>query len=237
MSPHKKNGKTLTGPGPAGASLTLEAALPAAVIFDLDGTLLDTEPLYTRATDRLLEPHGCRVTPELKRQMIGRDAKVSAGILIDAFGLPFGIDEYLGLREKELQQLFPAADEIPGAGAFLEHLAAKGIPLGIATSSHAHLTRLKLADRPWRKLIQAVVSGDDPRLGKSKPAPDIFLLSAADLGASPEQCLAFEDSPNGIKAALAAGMRVIGVQSPYMSEDDFKAAEGSIRSFLELIPA
>lgn len=217
--------------------MTQQATEPAAVIFDLDGTLLDTEPLYTLATDRLLAPHGHRITPQLKRRMIGRSAGDSARILIEAFSLPFGVDEYLAAREEELRALFPKAEEVSGARRYVEYLAARGLPMGIATSSYSSLTRLKLAERPWRKLVSVVVNGDDPRLARAKPAPDIFLLCAAELGVAPEKCLAFEDSPSGVAAASAAGMSVIAVHSPWVRAEDIRAAKRTIRGFEELLPA
>ena len=214
-----------------------EPTNPAAVIFDLDGTLLNTEPLYTQATDLLLAPHGYSVTPALKRQLVGRAARVSAGILIDTLNLPFSVDHYLEVREAELRRLFTRVEEIPGASDYVAYLATRGIPMGIATSSSSDLVGLKLADKPWRELISVVVCGDDPRLQNPKPAPDIFLLCCADLGAAPEQCIAFEDSPSGLAAAQAAGMYVIAVENPYLHPEDTVGTGGSIRSFRELLPA
>lgn len=207
---------------------------PAALIFDMDGTLLDTEPLYTEATQKVLDPYGATYTLELKRRCIGGDSHNSAQIVIDAFELPVTSDVFLKEREVHLMALFPGAPEMPGTGAFIEALAAKGIALGLATSSHRHLVDVKFNHRPWAKHFSVLVCGDDAELNRGKPAPDIFQLCAARLGVSPSDCIAFEDSPNGVTAAIAAGMQVVAINSPYVEPGALSDAVCSIDHYDEL---
>ncbi|XOV90409.1 MAG: HAD family hydrolase [Pseudomonadota bacterium] len=206
---------------------------PAAIVFDMDGTLLDTEPLYTKASQAVLDEYGETYTPELKRQCMGGDSHTSAQIVIDAFGLPLTSDEYLARREVHLIELFRACPEIAGAGTFVTQLHAAGITFGLATSSHQHLCELKLARKPWGNLFKATVCGDHPALRRGKPAPDIFLLCAEALGVPPDGCIAFEDSRNGILAARAAGMDVIAINSPFVGEGDLADANMIIDSYGE----
>jgi pseudouridine-5'-monophosphatase len=207
---------------------------PAALIFDMDGTLLDTEPLYTEATQKVLDPYGATYTLGLKRQCIGGDSHVSAQIVIDACELPLTTEAFLKARETHLMALFPSAPEMPGTAAFIEALAAKGVTLGLATSSHRHLVDVKFNHRPWAKHFSVKICGDDAELKRGKPAPDIFQLCAARLGVDPADCIAFEDSPNGVTAAIAAGMQVVAINSPYVEPGALSAAVCSIDHYDEL---
>ncbi|MFT5560282.1 MAG: HAD superfamily hydrolase (TIGR01509 family) [Candidatus Azotimanducaceae bacterium] len=207
---------------------------PAALIFDMDGTLLDTEPLYTDATQKVLDPYNATYSLALKQQCIGGDSHVSAQIVIDAFNLPLTSEAFLSAREIHLIELFPDAPEMPGASAFIESLAAKGIKLGLATSSHQHLVDVKFSHRSWAKHFSTVTCGDDKELKHGKPAPDIFELCAARLGVAPADCIAFEDSPNGVAAAIAAGMQVIAINSPYVEPGALSDAVRAIDHYAEL---
>ena len=204
---------------------------PRAVIFDLDGTLLDTEPLYTAAAQRVLDPHGHIYTMELKRRVMGGDSNRSAQLTIDEFDLPMTPKEFLVKREAHLKPLFSAAKEITGAGDYLRHLHSTNIPTGIATSSHRHLCDLKISQRDWRALLTTIVCGDDAELQKSKPAPDIFLLCAHRMGIKAKNIVAFEDSRNGVLAAKAAGMTVVAIKSPYTSPKDLQEADLVIENY------
>ena len=208
---------------------------PAAIIFDLDGTLLDTEPLYTAASQRVLDPYGHTYTIELKRRVMGGDSNRSAQLTIDEFDLPMTAEEFLAAREAYLKVLFPEAEEIPGAGDYLRHLYSTNIPTGIATSSHRHLCDLKINQRDWRPLLTTIVCGDDAELHKSKPEPDIFLLCARRMGIKAEDIVAFEDSRNGVLSAKAAGMTVVAIESPYTSPEDLQEADLVIENYRSLL--
>lgn len=207
----------------------------AAYIFDLDGTLLDTEPLYTQAGQAIISPFGKQFDPALKRRTMGGDARTSAAIVIEHLELPLTVAEFLSQRKEVLVRLFPNAPEIKGAGAFLRHVANEGRRLGLATSSHRDLCDLKLRNRPWTGLFHAVICGDDERLTRPKPDPQIFQLCAEDLGVEPSQCLVFEDSPIGIRAATGAGMAVVAVASPYVEESELGAASLIVRDFRDAL--
>ncbi|MEZ7972417.1 MAG: HAD-IA family hydrolase [Pseudomonadales bacterium] len=208
---------------------------PAAIVFDLDGTLLDTEPLYTDAAQKVLDPHGHTYTMELKRKVMGGDSIRSAQLTVDEFDLPMTADEFLTARESYLKALFPEAKEIPGAGDYLRHLYSVNIPTGIATSSHRHLCDLKISHRDWRAVFNEIVCGDDTELHKSKPEPDIFLLCARRMGIKAEDIVAFEDSRNGVLSAKAAGMTVVAIESPYTSPEDLQEADLVIESYYALL--
>lgn len=185
---------------------------PAGIVFDLDGTLLDTEPLYAEAVDKILTPLGLRYEDHIKQRCMGLPSHRSAEIIVEAYALSCTIEAFIADRERHLRMLLANVEEIPGASRFVSTVAGH-IPVALATSTYAGLASHKLAATDWGHLIETRVYGDDPRIKHGKPAPDIFLLAAERIDQSPATCIAFEDSPNGIRAAKAAGMTVVGIAS------------------------
>ena len=181
------------------------------VLFDLDGVLLDTEGLYTEATQAIVGRFGKTFTWDIKRDAMGRDADLSARIVLERLGVPLTSQEFLAERGPILESLVARCQAMEGAEAFVRTLVAQGVPVAVATSSDRRLYELKVRPHAWFDLFSAVVCGDDPRVGAKKPAPDIFLVAARDLGAEPPLCLVFEDSLAGVEAALRAGMRVVAL--------------------------
>jgi pseudouridine-5'-monophosphatase len=204
-------------------------------IFDLDGVLLDTEPLYTDATARVAARFGKTYDWSIKRDCIGRGTLEAARIIVDALALPLSPEALVHERDLVLVDLVARAPAIAGAEAFTRALAERGVPLAIATSTEAPLFAIKAArHRDWLGIFGAAVCGDDPRVARSKPAPDIFLAAAQDLGAPPESCLVFEDSPFGVEAARAAGMQVIALPDPAMDRGRYAGADAVVAGFADL---
>jgi pseudouridine 5'-phosphatase len=181
------------------------------VLFDLDGVLLDTERLYTEATQAIVGRFGKTFTWDIKRDAMGRDADLSARIVLERLGVPLTSQEFLAERGPLLESLVARCAAMEGAEAFVRTLVAHGVPVAVATSSDRRLYELKVRAHAWFDLFSAVVCGDDPRVGAKKPAPDIFLVAAKELRAEPRRCLVFEDSLAGVEAALRAGMRVVAL--------------------------
>lgn len=205
-----------------------------AILFDLDGVLLDTEPLYTLATQTVLEPFGKTYDWSVKRHIMGRDERVGARYLVENLELPISPDELLRNRAPILRKLFAQSPAMPGAPEFVAALAARDIPMAVGTSSERELFALKSRDHAWFSHFRAVVCGDDPGVTAKKPAPDIYLLAARALGAVPAQCLVFEDSPAGVQAALAAGMRVVAVPDPAMDHAAYAGAHCIVPSLRDV---
>jgi pseudouridine-5'-monophosphatase len=204
-------------------------------IFDLDGVLLDTEPLYTDATAQVAARFGKVYDWSVKRDCIGRGTLEAARIIIDALALPLSPEALVHERDRVLIELVARAPAIAGAEAFTRALAERGVPLAIATSTEAPLFAIKAAGhRDWLGIFHAAVCGDDPRVARSKPAPDIFLAAAQDLGATPDHCLVFEDSPFGVEAARAAGMQVIALPDPAMDRGRYAQADAVVAGFADL---
>ena len=181
-------------------------------MFHLDGTLLDTEPLYVRSVEKILSPLGLRYEDDVRQRCMGLPSHRSAEIIVDAYCLLSSIEDFMAERENHLRGLLKHMAEIRGAGQFVTTIAGN-IPLALATSTYADLAIEKLKATHWGHFIESRTYGDDPEIAQSKPSPDIFMLAAARIDQAPETCIAFEDSPNGIRAAKSAGMTVIGIAS------------------------
>jgi pseudouridine-5'-monophosphatase len=205
-----------------------------AVLFDLDGVLLDTEPLYTEATQAVVGVFGKRFEWSLKRELIGTSEDNGARMVVERLELPISPDEYLQRRRPFLDRLFERCPAMPGMEGLVAELSERGLALAVATSSATELYAVKSAPHDWFDVFDAIVCGDDPRVRELKPAPDIFLAAAASLGVPPAECLVVEDSPAGVLAGCAAGMRVIAAPDPAVSDDYVARAHRIVRGIDEL---
>lgn len=191
-------------------------ATRAAVVFDNDGLLLDTEEAWTRAEVALFERRGRVFTAEHKRSLIG-SARAAAAAKLEAMLERAGEGEALmdELHELVMEEALAGVAPRPGALALLGRLSDAGVPVAVASNSQREfvqrtLGRAGLLDGRFA----AVVAVED--VVQPKPAPDIYLEACRRLGAEPGACAALEDSITGVTAAAAAGMYVVGV--PYFAD-------------------
>ncbi len=208
-----------------------------SVIFDVDGLLLDTEPIYTEATQAIASRFGKTFDWSIKANMIGRAETDSAHYLVETLQLPLTAQEYLTERNGLLREGFAQCHALPGAEALVRHLHHHGIPIAVATSSSRELFRIKISRHAhWFDLFPVMVTGDDPEIGQAKPAPDLFLAAAQQLAANPQTTLVFEDAPSGLAAGIAANMRVIVVPDPNMDISRYNGAEEILPSLTSFQP-
>ena len=201
------------------------------IIYDMDGLLLNTEPFYTEAASIIAARFGRKFDWTVKSKMIGKKAADSGRVLIRELGLPLTLEEYLEIRRPILEGLFPKADPMPGALRLTRHFRAHGIPQAVATSSDPHHFKLKTSrHREWFSQFERIVFAEDPRVKHGKPAPDVFIFAASELGAERGRCLVLEDAPAGVEAALAAGMKAVAVIDENMSPEDYPGAHEVLRS-------
>lgn len=197
---------------------------PAACLFDLDGLLLDTEPLHSLAWSQAAAQFGVSLDEGQLLRLRGRRRhdcaeQVLAWIAAGGGGCD-GVDALLAVRQPIAERLLAQAPPIDGAEALVRRCHALGVPMALATSSSREAVALKAAPHPWLGLIGTSVHGDDPELAAGKPAPDVYLLAADRLGVRPTDCWAFEDSPAGARSAAAAGCRVHVLLPPGLSPQE-----------------
>lgn len=189
---------------------TLSTAPPAAVLFDMDGTLVDSEKIWTVAIDDLAASYGGTVSEAARLAMVGTGMADSMAILHEDLGQPWR-DPVTGARwlEDRAIELFAGGLEWrPGARALLRAVRAAGIRTALVTSSGRRLVEVALGTLGAEN-FDAVVCGDE--VGAAKPDPEPYLTAAALLGVPASECVAVEDSPSGVASALAAGATVVGV--------------------------
>lgn len=210
---------------------------PEAVVFDLDGLILDTEWGIYEAARAAFEAHGHSLTIEAWSTIIGINGAVDDAWwerLCTAAGVT-GFDRALfdatyDLQDRSSRDRMPA---LPGVVGLLTALRDARVPVGIASSSSRgwvsrHVARLELVEH-FATLVGADVVG-----GVGKPAPDVYLRACADLGADPRRSVALEDSAHGTAAAKAAGMAVVAVPSRITIHNDFAQADLVVDSLTEL---
>ncbi len=182
-----------------------------AVIFDMDGVLIDTEPLYTVAYNQVMAPWRVTLDPATKQEIMGRPPSVSIPHVIKKYSLGLTADEFVARRKPIMDKLLTGVPAMPGSPQLVRWLKSRGTPIAVATSTFSQLFVQKTQGHDWFALFDVIVKGDDPDILRPKPAPDIFLLAARRLGVPIERCGVFEDSPAGLEAAHASGAHVYPV--------------------------
>lgn len=197
-----------------------------ACLFDMDGLLLNTEDLYTEATNRVLAEHGKEPLPwEVKINLQGRPGHDAAHHFLQWSQLPYTPEQLFAKTSKIQEELWPRAAFLPGALELLQYLDEKKIPFALATSSHSANYQKKTAHlrHGFDLFGHHVVTGDDVRVppGRGKPNPDIWWVALESLNAErraageeeikPEECLVFEDGVPGVQAGIAAAAKVVWI--------------------------
>ncbi|WKX98079.1 hypothetical protein Q1695_013626 [Nippostrongylus brasiliensis] len=195
-----------------------ERPLVTHVIFDFDGLLVDTEPSYTLANEAMLKKFNRKFTMDHKLNMMGRKSMEAIAWLLEEVGISNRVtpEEYAVEYDEMLAHLFRQCRSLPGAERLVRHFASKGVPMAICTGSCSRAFAQKAeSHRDWLDLIPVqVMSGDDEKIKRGKPFPDAFLETMRrfpELPSDPSHILVFEDAPNGVKAASAAGMQCVMV--------------------------
>jgi HAD superfamily hydrolase (TIGR01509 family) len=181
-----------------------------AVLFDLDGTLVDTEPYWIACEQALVEAHGGSWTDADAHALVGNALMVSAGYIAAVGGVALPPEEIVELLVDGVQAMVrERIPWTPGARELVAELAEAGVPTALVTMSYRRLADAVLDGLPPGS-FGAIVTGDEVREGK--PHPEAYLRAAAALGVDPRRCLALEDSPTGVASAEAAGCRTVVVE-------------------------
>jgi len=181
-----------------------------AVVFDCDGLLLDTETHWTTAETTLFARYGKSFGPDHKLRMIGSSMQATGAILEELLEQPGRADAINAEMLELVEEAMVASEPMPGAADLVAELRGL-VPVALASNSWRRLITVALHAADLTDSFEVVVCGDE--VVHPKPAPDIYLETARQLDVKPERTIALEDSPNGVQAARAAGMYVIGIPS------------------------
>jgi len=204
----------------------MSAGAIRAVVFDLDGTLVDTEAQWARAREALTLRTGGTWCAGAHEAMMGMSSTEWTVHMHEELAVPLSPPEILEAIVEELSALFRAElPLLPGALRAVDAAATVG-PLAVASSSPTALIDLVLELAGVRERFATVLSSED--VPRGKPSPDVFLEACARLGVAPHQAAAVEDSQAGLEAALAAGMRVVAVPSPHFPPADIVLARTDV---------
>ncbi|OQR75100.1 pseudouridine-5'-monophosphatase-like [Tropilaelaps mercedesae] len=203
------------------------------IIFDLDGLLLNTVPIYDEMMRTIVVRHGHSYSDALRASLRGRNRRDCAEMIVRHCAGCLTVDECLNQLTKQHARKLPNCQLMPGAERLIWHLHRHGYPMAIGTSSSVQSVALKTkGHEELFGLMHHVICGTDNRVGNGKPAPDIFLVTAGAFGdpvPEPSQCLVFEDALNGVKAARAADMQAVYVADPL----DVPTLEEDSTAFIE----
>ena len=188
-----------------------------AVVFDMDGVLVESEEVWDAVRERYVREQGGRYDAETQRAMMGMSSPEWSRFLHERAGVPDTPDEIAAEVVRRMLAAYRShLPLIPGAAAAVERLAARW-PLAVASSSNRPLIDAVLEIAGLRRFFAATVSSEE--VARGKPAPDVYLEAARRLGVDPARCAAVEDSHNGIRSASAAGMRVLALPNPSYPPD------------------
>ena len=207
-----------------------------AVIFDLDGVLLESEEVWDTVREELVRERGGRYDAEVQRAMMGMSSLEWSRYLHDVAGVP---DEPEEINSEVMRRMLAAYGEwlplLPGATEAVRRLGQRFL-LGLASSSNRVLIDRVLETADLVPFFRATVSSEE--VAQGKPAPDVYLEAARQLGVAPDRCAAVEDSHGGIRSAHAAGMRVVAIpNASYPPGDDALGhADVVLGSLAELTP-
>lgn len=209
---------------------------PAAVVFDLDGVLVDSEAIWDDVRRELTIELGGEWQAEAQQQMMGMSSVEWSAYMCDDLRVPGTASEISDAVVARMEERY--RERLPVIDGALEAVGAIGErwPLAIASSANRPLIDLFLAESGLAELFGVAVSSEE--VARGKPAPDVYLRAAKLLGVDPANCAAVEDSSNGLRAATAAGLAVVAIPNPHFppAADAVEGAEIVIDSIRELTP-
>jgi beta-phosphoglucomutase len=207
-----------------------------AIIFDMDGVLVNTEPHHLIIEKRLFASLGLDISREEHISYLGKSSVQMWKEIIARYNLSFAAEDLADRNSEEILRYFSGQGEIeimPGIEEVLEKLFKKGIPMALASSSDPGTIDLILLKTGLGKYFMHTISCKT--VGKSKPDPGVYLYAAILLSVRPEECIVIEDSSNGIKAAKSAGMHCIAYEGGLSDTTDQSLADISVADF-SLLP-
>ncbi|BDF58134.1 phosphatase [Christensenellaceae bacterium] len=208
-----------------------------AVVFDLDGVIINSEPIHMNIINNIIRPYGKPLeVQDYQENFVGRCEKYCCGEIKRRYGVNLSEEEMIGQYKAEITRYFEETDNppiLPGIRKLLSALGARRIKMGVASSSSNRNIALSLKSAGLAQYFQAVASAEDAPRGK--PHPDVYLNICKELAICPEKSIAIEDSEAGVAAAKAAGFYTVGFRNPDSGKQDLSSADRVIDAFEELM--
>ncbi len=205
-----------------------------ALIFDLDGLLIDSEPIQSKSYEIVLEEYG--KTPLLKKSgivhTVGKNGEANWEILMREYSFTEKMEILRKKKRASYHQMLFQVNLMPGVKKLVHHLRNTNYKIGLATSSSLDTVSMIL-DKFSFDIFDSITAGNECE--RAKPYPDIYLKIAEKLGVKPEESVAFEDSEAGVEAAKRAGMKVCAIPSQYTKHQDFSKADKILRNLSQVI--
>lgn len=210
------------------------------VIFDMDGLLLDTEHIYEAVVRDIAKSYNKEYPHEVRMKVMGTTEQMTIKIVVEELKLPLSEAQFQVKFNDLCRQRFTKLDLLNGADRLIHHLHRTKIPFCLATSSSQEMAEVKMASHKdlFELFHHKVYGSTDAEVTHGKPAPDIFLVAAKrfPLKPNPSECLVFEDAPNGVKAAVSAGMQCVMVPDKIVKPEQRKEATLVLESLQEFKP-
>lgn len=206
------------------------------LLFDMDGVLLNSESLHFRIWTQIFAERGLAIDYDHYKGCIGSTVAHLMELIYQGYGVDFRGNESLRVRFAQLKEEYIRTYGVPAVDGVVETirtLHARGYRMAVASSSPQHYIELCTAAMGIDHCFEVLFSGE--RVKRPKPAPDVFLAAAAQMGVAPEQCTVIEDSFNGSRAAKAAGMVCLGFANPDSGKQDLSAADKIFYPFPKLL--
>lgn len=210
------------------------------VIFDMDGLLLDTEHIYEAVVRDIAKTYNKDYPHDVRMKVMGTTEQMTIKIVVEELKLPLTEAEFQIKFNDLCRQRFVKLDLLNGAERLIHHLHRTEIPFCLATSSSEEMAKIKMSSHKdlFKLFHHKVYGSSDPEVKHGKPAPDIFLVAARRFKAkpNPSECLVFEDAPNGVRAAVSAGMQSIMVPDKIVLPEQRKEATLVLESLDQFKP-
>ena len=205
-----------------------------AVIFDMDGVIIDSEPIHFEVDMQTMKDFGCSISKEELNKYVGTTNEYMWTDIKNKYKLDQSVEEIINYRSEMVKRKVIESDLIPieGIADLLKELKVKNIPAAIASSSPRDFIEVVVSKFQLEDYFSCILSGEEVENGK--PAPDIYVETAKKLGISPEECIVIEDSKNGVLAAKKAGMKCIGFKNINSGDQDLSKADCIVSSILDV---
>lgn len=205
-----------------------------AVIFDMDGVIIDSEPIHFEVDMQTMKDFGCGISKEELNKYVGTTNEYMWTDIKNKYKLDKSVEEIINYRSEMVKRKVIESDLAPIEGIIdlLKDLKDKNIPAAIASSSPKDFIKVVVSKFELEDYFSCILSGEEVENGK--PAPDIYVETAKKLGIPPEECIVIEDSKNGVLAAKKAGMKCIGFKNPNSGDQDLSKADCIVNSILDV---